>query len=211
MASAVEQWHDDAGIVWPVTIAPFQVILTAVGKNPEVASCRRCALRPAQRPLAGPLRRPRPVARGQIQGRGSARHPHPRGDQPQAAAERPAGNQGAPQWRSALLCHRRCDDDGGKAHRRACSRPWMDFRTCRSRCWTTGPIAIAMVGRQIQPHRPISQTEVLAVSTPSPLDDWTSGWWPPPRKARVGKAEPETPFKIAVLGDFSGRQNRGVA
>lgn len=37
-ASAVEQWHDDAGIIWPVTIAPFQVILTAVGKNPEVAS-----------------------------------------------------------------------------------------------------------------------------------------------------------------------------
>jgi prolyl-tRNA synthetase len=37
-ASAVEQWHDEAGIIWPVTIAPFQVILTAVGKNPEVAS-----------------------------------------------------------------------------------------------------------------------------------------------------------------------------
>jgi prolyl-tRNA synthetase len=38
MASAVEQCHDAAGIVWPVTLAPFQVILTAVGKNPEVAA-----------------------------------------------------------------------------------------------------------------------------------------------------------------------------
>ncbi len=36
MASAVEQWHDDAGIIWPVTIAPFQVILTTLGKSPEV-------------------------------------------------------------------------------------------------------------------------------------------------------------------------------
>ncbi|HBD09295.1 MAG TPA: proline--tRNA ligase [Syntrophobacteraceae bacterium] len=37
MASAVEQWHDAGGVIWPVTIAPFQLILTAVGKNPEVA------------------------------------------------------------------------------------------------------------------------------------------------------------------------------
>ncbi len=36
MASAVEQWHDEAGIIWPVTIAPFQVILTTLGKSPEV-------------------------------------------------------------------------------------------------------------------------------------------------------------------------------
>ncbi|MEJ5365139.1 MAG: proline--tRNA ligase [Desulfosoma sp.] len=36
MASAVEQWHDDAGIIWPVTIAPFEVILTTLGKSPEV-------------------------------------------------------------------------------------------------------------------------------------------------------------------------------
>jgi prolyl-tRNA synthetase len=37
-ASTVEQWHDDAGIIWPMSIAPFQVMLTVVGKNPEVAS-----------------------------------------------------------------------------------------------------------------------------------------------------------------------------
>jgi prolyl-tRNA synthetase len=40
-ASAVEQWHDDGGIIWPVTIAPFQVILTLVGKNPEVVSAAK--------------------------------------------------------------------------------------------------------------------------------------------------------------------------
>lgn len=36
MASAVEQWHDDAGIIWPILIAPFQVILTSIGRIPEV-------------------------------------------------------------------------------------------------------------------------------------------------------------------------------
>ncbi len=36
MASAVEQWHDEAGIIWPVSIAPFQVILTTLGKSPEI-------------------------------------------------------------------------------------------------------------------------------------------------------------------------------
>lgn len=36
MASAVEQWHDDSGIIWPITIAPFQVMLTALGQKPEI-------------------------------------------------------------------------------------------------------------------------------------------------------------------------------
>lgn len=36
MASAVEQWHDDSGIVWPVGIAPFEVIVTALGQKPEI-------------------------------------------------------------------------------------------------------------------------------------------------------------------------------
>lgn len=36
MASAVEQWHDEGGIVWPITIAPFHVILIAIGNKPEI-------------------------------------------------------------------------------------------------------------------------------------------------------------------------------
>lgn len=36
MASAVEQWHDDSGIIWPLTIAPFQVIVTSLGQKPEI-------------------------------------------------------------------------------------------------------------------------------------------------------------------------------
>jgi prolyl-tRNA synthetase len=36
MASAIERWHDDAGMVFPVQIAPFQVILSSLGRKPEV-------------------------------------------------------------------------------------------------------------------------------------------------------------------------------
>jgi prolyl-tRNA synthetase len=36
MASVVERWHDDAGMIFPLTIAPFQVALVAIGKSPEV-------------------------------------------------------------------------------------------------------------------------------------------------------------------------------
>ncbi len=36
MASAVERWHDDSGIIWPVTIAPFEIIVTTLGKKREV-------------------------------------------------------------------------------------------------------------------------------------------------------------------------------
>jgi prolyl-tRNA synthetase len=36
MAAAVEQWHDESGMIFPVTIAPFQVILTALGQKEAV-------------------------------------------------------------------------------------------------------------------------------------------------------------------------------
>ncbi|MBN1549005.1 MAG: proline--tRNA ligase [Syntrophaceae bacterium] len=36
VAAAIEQFHDDDGIIWPVPIAPFQVIITPVNINEEV-------------------------------------------------------------------------------------------------------------------------------------------------------------------------------
>jgi prolyl-tRNA synthetase len=36
MASVVERWHDDSGMIFPLTIAPFQVALVAIGKSSEV-------------------------------------------------------------------------------------------------------------------------------------------------------------------------------
>ncbi|SFM81251.1 proline--tRNA ligase [Thermodesulforhabdus norvegica] len=36
MAAVVERWHDDAGIIWPVTVAPYQVILIPIGQRDNV-------------------------------------------------------------------------------------------------------------------------------------------------------------------------------
>lgn len=38
MASVVEQHHDESGMILPITIAPFQVMVTSLGQNPEVIS-----------------------------------------------------------------------------------------------------------------------------------------------------------------------------
>jgi prolyl-tRNA synthetase len=39
LAAVVEQKHDERGIIWPTTIAPYQVYLCALGMNdPEVAA-----------------------------------------------------------------------------------------------------------------------------------------------------------------------------
>ncbi len=36
VAAAVEQSHDDDGIIWPIPIAPFEVVVTAVGREENV-------------------------------------------------------------------------------------------------------------------------------------------------------------------------------
>jgi prolyl-tRNA synthetase len=33
MAAVVEQWHDDKGIIWPASVAPFQIYLMSIGKG----------------------------------------------------------------------------------------------------------------------------------------------------------------------------------
>ncbi|MBW2306401.1 MAG: proline--tRNA ligase [Deltaproteobacteria bacterium] len=33
MAAVVEQWHDESGIIWPASIAPFQAYLMVIGKS----------------------------------------------------------------------------------------------------------------------------------------------------------------------------------
>ena len=38
VAAAVEQSHDDDGIIWPMPIAPFEVLITILGKEESVAS-----------------------------------------------------------------------------------------------------------------------------------------------------------------------------
>ena len=36
MASVIERWHDDSGMQFPLTVAPFQIIISQLGKKPEI-------------------------------------------------------------------------------------------------------------------------------------------------------------------------------
>jgi len=36
MASVVEEWHDDSGIRFPFTVAPFHIVITPLGKKPQI-------------------------------------------------------------------------------------------------------------------------------------------------------------------------------
>ncbi len=38
VAAAIEQSHDDDGIIWPMPIAPFEVVVTQIGKEDNVRS-----------------------------------------------------------------------------------------------------------------------------------------------------------------------------
>ncbi len=49
VAAAVEQSHDDDGIIWPIPIAPFEVVVTQVGKEDNV----RATAEDVYRKLAG--------------------------------------------------------------------------------------------------------------------------------------------------------------
>jgi prolyl-tRNA synthetase len=41
MASVIERWNDEAGMIFPVTIAPFQVLLTSLGRKPDILDTAR--------------------------------------------------------------------------------------------------------------------------------------------------------------------------
>ncbi len=76
-AAAVEQHHDEHGIVWPASIAPFQVHLLVVRVVDETQAALAEELYESlqRRRLRGALRRPRALARRQVQGRRPARLP----------------------------------------------------------------------------------------------------------------------------------------
>ena len=56
LAAVVEQHHDENGIIWPVSVAPYHVIITVMKPDDAIQAEER-------------------TARRQIQGRGSAGNP----------------------------------------------------------------------------------------------------------------------------------------
>ena len=67
-ATIVEQYHDEKGITWPVTVAPFHVSLLSLGSDPEVVDATDGALPVADRGRdRGALRRPAGPGRREVQ------------------------------------------------------------------------------------------------------------------------------------------------
>ena len=77
VAAAIEQNHDERGIIWPAPIAPFQVVLMpSTCRNPTRVRevCRPAVRRVHRRRHRGALRRPRRPPRRQVRRRGASRH-----------------------------------------------------------------------------------------------------------------------------------------
>ena len=77
VAAAIEQNHDDDGIIWPMPIAPFEVVVTLDRQGRERAAPRPTTIyeQLLRRGHRRALRRPRRASRREVQGRGPDRLP----------------------------------------------------------------------------------------------------------------------------------------
>ena len=128
MAAVVEQSHDENGIVWPRSVAPYDAHVVALPGAEEIAlRGGRGALR---RRARRPPRRPRPAGGGEVRRRRPDRLPDPR----HGGQEEPRGRQGRrarPRKRrgEAIRCCRprqgglRSGQAAGGSARRASARP----------------------------------------------------------------------------------------
>ena len=93
MAAAVEQHHDENGIVWPASIAPYDVHVLALhgGSEEVLALAETVTATLDEAGLAGALRRPRRAAGREVRGRGSHRLPGPRHRREEVARGRLGG------------------------------------------------------------------------------------------------------------------------
>ena len=89
-AAAIEQNHDDNGIIWPLALAPAQVHLDRGERQGRGAAARRRALyaRADGSRRRGAARRPRRAAGREVQGRRPDRHPAARHRRRQGAGAR---------------------------------------------------------------------------------------------------------------------------
>ncbi len=106
-AAAIEQNHDERGIIWPDAIAPFTVVVCPIGMDRSAdvkAAAERALRRPAGRGRRRDPRRPRRAPRRDVRRLGTDRRAAPRGHlrpRPQGrpgrvpAPPRHGGDQGA--------------------------------------------------------------------------------------------------------------------
>jgi prolyl-tRNA synthetase len=108
-AAAIEQNHDESGIVWPMSIAPYEVSVLSLQQDGARGGC--------------PLRRPRRAAGRQVQGRRPHRHPaQDRGRRPLAEGGA-GGGEVAPRPQADPGPGRSCGRGRGRDGRRGEGAP----------------------------------------------------------------------------------------
>ena len=85
VAAIAEQSHDEHGLVWPRSVAPFDVHLVAAGKQAEIREgAEALAAAARRRGAAGAARRPHRVAGGEVRRRRAGGRPDDRRGRPRA-------------------------------------------------------------------------------------------------------------------------------
>ena len=117
MAAIAEVHHDDAGLTWPVQVAPAEVtvILLSVRDEEARAAAEVAVPGPAGRRRGRAARRPGRAARREVQGRRADRHPGP--------AHRRRPRPGRRPGRGHQPGHRREGAGGRRRRRRPRHRP----------------------------------------------------------------------------------------
>ena len=153
MAAAVEQHHDEHGIVWPEAIAPYDVHVVALSGAEEIAEQAAAAME--ERGLQRPPRRPRLAGGGEVRGRGSDRcarardrgEEEPRGRRGRRARPRDRRRATRAAGRTLMARKRRFSEDPfGPTVERLMTETGVTYRALADK---TKP-----VGRVPQPPRP---------------------------------------------------------
>ncbi len=115
MAAAIELHADQNGIVWPFSIAPFDVTVLTLGPEPELKQAADEIVAAARRGRnRGPVRRPRRAGRREVQGRRPHRHPAADRGGEEGAGRGPGGVEAPARRRGGAGAGRRGGAPGGR-------------------------------------------------------------------------------------------------
>ena len=93
MASVIEKWHDDSGMQFPVTIAPFHIVIAQLGKKAGDRSMAERIYANLGASPGSPLRRPGRIGGRKAKGRRPDRNPGKDSGQPETRKERRGRNK----------------------------------------------------------------------------------------------------------------------
>ena len=165
MAAIIEQHHDEQGILWPESVAPFDDHIVALVGAEEIAEQAAVALS-AGGPQRPP-RRPRRARRGEVRGRRPDRDPapdHRRQEEPRGRRRRrarPARRRGAarPARRPGLMAKRRryASEQFGPAVERLMNETGVTYRALAAK---TG-LSAGYLNHLVHGNRPVPSNDVV--------------------------------------------------